>query len=151
VRSPETKSFVRKTATQRHLQKTKCQTQHGKVLREKEAAPLCKFARFMGRMLHILWEVRPLSGSKTMLCKSSPAATQLLKWLCSVSIRYFRIAHARRTFPPMKRANLHPSAQGSPIFWPKGESLCEGSNTTALHRLRQNAANACRVASRARS
>ena len=22
-----------------------------------------------------------------------------------------------------------PSAQGSPIFWPKGESLCEGSNT----------------------
>jgi len=41
-----------------------------------------------------------------------------------------------------------PSAQGSSIFWPKGESLCEGSNTTALHRLRQNAANACRVATR---
>ena len=26
--------------------------------------------------------------------------------------------------------------------------MCEGSNTTALHRLRQNAANACRVATR---
>src|SRR6266699_31534 len=41
-----------------------------------------------------------------------------------------------------------PSAQGSSIFWLKGESFCGGSNTTALHLLRQNAANACRVATR---
>jgi hypothetical protein len=28
-----------KTVIRRHLQKTKCQTQHGKVMREKETAP----------------------------------------------------------------------------------------------------------------
>jgi len=43
---------------------------------------------------------------------------------------------------------LGTSAQGSSIFCPTGESFCEGSNTAAFHRLRQNAANACRVATR---
>ncbi len=36
----ETKSYARKTVLRRRLQKTKCQIQHGKVMRETEAAPL---------------------------------------------------------------------------------------------------------------
>jgi hypothetical protein len=51
----------------------------------------------------------------------------------------------------MESAHEHPlgtEAQGSSILGIKDEPWCEGSNTAAFHQLRQNAADACRVATR---
>ena len=48
-----------------------------------------------------------LKASKLVLCRNSPSATQFLEWLYSCrAFTLSRIAYARRTFPPMKCANL---------------------------------------------
>jgi len=59
--------------------------------------------------------------------------------------------NARHFGSMMESAHEHPlgtEAQGSSILGIKDEPWCEGSNTAAFHQLRQNAADACRVATR---
>ena len=66
----------------------------------------CKFARFMGGISRIPWEVRP-SRSATLSSGSSEARHSSCHGSAQQPFAVYRITHALCKFPPMKRANLH--------------------------------------------
>jgi len=58
------------------------------------------------------------------------------------------VGNRRETWESTSQTSIGTETQGSSDLGIKDEPWCEGSNTAAFHRLRQNAANACRVATR---